>query len=162
MEGTVERLEIPYHEYRVIAHLLRAHVDEHGGRLKAMIAFGDQVVGGATYDIDLLEVVEGWEGKRYSEFSRSRHLPLRGTLRLYFLTPEVFENPSLIEDPDERQWVQSLLNRVRAAYEVIMDAPPGWVRGVLEPLAGVYSSLTAPPSGAVVFGDPYRLTRKGE
>jgi hypothetical protein len=162
LEESRQRPEISYHEYRVIAHLLRAHVDEHKTRLKAMIAFGDLVTRGDTFDIDLLEIVEGWEGTRFGQFSGPAHLPLRGKLRLYFLTPEVFQDPALIDDPAERVWVQDLLDRVRDGYEIIMEIPTGWVRRVLEPRQRVYSTLTAPPSGSVVFGDPYRLTLYGE
>jgi len=57
MEPSTERAEISYHEYRVIAHLLRAHVAEHQNRLRAMIAFGDLITGANAFDIDLLEVV---------------------------------------------------------------------------------------------------------
>src|SRR5207248_1895739 len=122
----------------------------------------DLVTRDDTFDIDLLEVVEGWEGKRFGEFAGSAQLPLRGRLRLYFLTPEVFRNPALIDDPEERRWVEDLLERMRAGYEIIMEIPPGWVRGVLDGQQPAYSTLTAPPSGSVQFEDPYRLTRRGE
>lgn len=159
MEQSTLRPEISYHEYRVIARLLRAHVDEHQNRLKAMIAFGDLVSRGDSFDIELLEIVQDWQGERFGQFSRSTDLPLRGDLRLYFLTPEVFTNPAVIKDAQERQWVEDLLNRVRAGYEIIMEIPAGWVRPVLDRQA-VDSTLTAPPSGSVQFTDPLRLTRK--
>jgi hypothetical protein len=162
MEAATQRQEISYHEYRVIAHLLRAHLKEHQNRLKAMIAFGDLVTRGDTFDIDVLEIVEGWEGTRFGRFSGPAELPLRGELRLYFLTPEVFENPVLIEDPEERRWVEDLLDRVRAGYEIITELPSGWVRSVLDRPEPRYSPLTPPPSGVVQFDDPYLLTRKGE
>lgn len=162
MEQSTQRPKISYHEYRVIAHLLRAHVEEHQHRLKAMIAFGDLVTRGDTSDINLLEVVEGWQGKRFGQFSGPAHLPLRGQLRLHFLTPEVFGNPALIEEIAERRWVEYLLDRVRAGYEVIMETTPGWGRSVLDHQPPVDPTLTGPPSGFIEMGDPYNLTRKGE
>jgi len=161
MEPNILRPEISYHEYRVIAHLLRAHVAEHQNRFKAMIAFGDLVSRGDTFDIEILEIVEGWEGKRFGQFAGPAHLPLRGELRLYFLTPTEFENPAVIEPVAERQWVEDLLRRVRAGYEIVMEVPAGWVHGVLDRQEPAYAALTAPPSGSMEFGDPYKLSQKG-
>ena len=36
-----DRYRIPYTEYRAIGRLLQAHVDVHGRRLRALVAFGD-------------------------------------------------------------------------------------------------------------------------
>jgi hypothetical protein len=161
MQENTERREIAYHEYRVIARLLRAHVDEYQDRVRAMVAFGDLVTSGDTFDIDLLEVVEGWEDRRFGRFSRSEDLPLRGELRLYFLTPQEFEDPSVIPEPEEQRWVVELLERVRRGYEVVMESPPGWARRVLDQIR-VYSTITAPPSGFLGDTDPFRLTRKAK
>jgi hypothetical protein len=157
MEPTASHPEIPYQEYRVIAHLLRAHVAQHGQHLQAMIAFGDLVTRGDTFDIDLLEIVEGWTGKRFGEFPGSIDLPLRGRLRLYFLTPEVFRDPERIEDREERQWVEDLLARVREGYEIIVEAPNGTASQVLHAPQGWISTFSGPPSGSVIFDDPYKL-----
>jgi hypothetical protein len=159
MQENTERHQISYHEYRVIARLLRAHVDEYQDRVKAMVAFGDLVTRGDTFDIDLLEVVEGWEEKRFGRFSRAEDLPLRGELRLYFLTPREFEDPSVIQVPEERKWVEELLERVRQGYEVVMESPPGWAPRVLD-RSRVHATFTPPPSGAIQDTDPFRLTTK--
>jgi hypothetical protein len=161
MQENTEQHEISYHEYRVIARLLRAHADEYRNRVKAMVAFGDLVTSGDTFDIDLLEVVEDWEDRRFGRFSRSEDLPLRGELRLYFLTPQEFENPSVIQEPEERRWVVELLERVRQGYEVVMESPLGWAQQVLE-RNRVNSTIAPPPSGFIEETDPFRLTRKGK
>jgi len=155
-----ERREIPYEEYRVITHLLRRHLEQYQDRLRAMVAFGDLLTQWDEFDIDLLEIIEGWDDKRFGQFSGQADPALRGKLRLYFLTPEEFENPAVIQEPGERKWVEDLLERVRQGYEVVTESPPGWVRRGLE-RARFSSTFTAPPSGSVEFTDPYTLTRKG-
>lgn len=159
MQENTEQGEISYHEYRIIARLLRAHVDVYQERVKAMVAFGDLVTGGDTFDIDLLEVVDGWEERRFGRFSRTEDLPLRGELRLYFLTPEEFKDPSVIPEPEEQRWVVELLARVRRGYEVVMESPPGWARRVLNQNR-VYATITPPPSGFLGDTDPFRLSKK--
>jgi hypothetical protein len=154
-----ERREIPYEEYRIIARLLQAHVDQYGDRLKAMIAFGDLLTQWDAFDIDLLEVIQGWEGKRFGEFSSAAEPALRGKLRLYLLTPEEIESPALIQEPEERKWVEQLLERVRQGYEIITESSQGWTQRVLE-RARFASTFAAPPSGSVEFADPYKLSAK--
>jgi hypothetical protein len=159
MQDSTELREISYHEYRIIARLLQAHVDQYGDRLKAMIAFGGLLTQWDVFDIDLLEVIQGWEGKRFGEFSAEADPALRGKLRLYFLTPEEFENPAIIGETEERKWVQELLERVRQGYRIITESPPEWAQRVLE-RARFASTFTAPPSGSVEFADPYKLSNK--
>jgi hypothetical protein len=159
MEENNQAREVPYHEYQIIADLLRAHTDAHEGRLKAVVAFGDVVTRGASYDIDLLEIVEGWNGARVAEFDSTADLPLRGKLRLYFSSPEDFQDPKRIEDPTERQWVEDLIERVRARHEVIVQARPGLVEAMLARTGRGRSAYTAPPSGSVTYTNPFDLTR---
>jgi hypothetical protein len=160
MEPNTPTSNISYHEYRVIAQILRDHVDEHQTRLRAMVAFGELVTQPGTVDIDLLEIVEGWHGKRFGAFSSSAELPLRGELRLYFLTPEEFADPTVIQELEERRWVEDLLRRVRQGYEVIMEIPPGYVQSVLE-RGRTVSTLTPPPSGATPTRTPFDFIRSG-
>jgi hypothetical protein len=160
MPVNTERREIPYFEYRVIADLLRAHVEQYGDRLKGMVVFGDLLTQWDAFDIELLEIIEGWEDNHFGEFAELPNLPMRGRLRLYFLTPEEFENPTSIQDSKERMWVEELLDRVREGYEIVTESPWGWVRQVLD--RGRYpSTFTAPPSGSVGFKDPLNLPKKG-
>ncbi len=115
-----EQVRIPYDEYKAIGELLRAHLKTHEGKLRAMVAFGDLVTRGSTFDIDLLEVVEGWQGPTSIAFGSSAELPLRGQLRLHLLTPKEFENPtSLTEFAKQR-----LMDRVQEGYNVIYEDPP--------------------------------------
>lgn len=115
-----ELARISYDEQRAIGSLLRAHLRTHKGQLRAMVAFGDLVTRGGTYDIDLLEVVEGWQGLPSIAFGSSADLPLRGLLRLYFLTPEEFEHPGKLVDASKRR----LMEQVQEGYTVIYEDPP--------------------------------------
>src|SRR4051794_36394434 len=124
---------IPYEEYRAIAQLLRAHVDEHKGKLRAMVAFGELVTGGDTYDIDLPEVVEDWKGSHYFEFGSTADLPLRGKLRLYFLRPEELVDPSRTEPKKDIPWTRALLERVREGYQILVEIPAGSISRILNP-----------------------------
>jgi hypothetical protein len=146
---------IPYEEYRAIGRLLRAHADAHGDRLRAVVAFGALVTTGQTYDIDLLEVVEGWQDGRVGEFKSSAALPLRGQLRLYFLTPRDFEEPAAIEEEKEQRWVEALLARVVQGYEIVLETPPGYARRALERERSGHN-LPPPPQGYVGWSDPLR------
>jgi len=122
-----EQIRIPYEEYKAIGELLRAHLKTHEGQLRAMIAFGDLVTAGNTFDIDLLEVVEGWQGQTAIVFSSSAELPLRGQLRLYLLTPEEFEHPDSVKRFSKKR----LMDRIREGYDVIYEDPPAYALDVL-------------------------------
>ena len=81
---------IPYQEYRAINELMGAHPQELKSNLKALVAFGEIVATGESQDINLLEIVAGWQGPRHVSYGSTTALPLRGRLHLYFLTPEEF------------------------------------------------------------------------
>ena len=115
---------IPYEEYKAINELMHAHLRTHNGKLRALIAFGEIVTRGGTFDIDLLEVVEGWRGEKSVTFSSSEALPLRGQLRLHLLTPEEFEEA----DGGMHLTEKRLLERVREGYEIVYEDPPGYAR----------------------------------
>src|SRR5687767_6238955 len=104
---------IPYPEYKAINEIVHAHAAEFGSKLRAIVAFGELLTTGDTYNIELLEIVEGWEGDRVAEFASSASLPSRGSIRMFFLTPSEFEQPAEIEDEKMRNWVQRVLDRVR-------------------------------------------------
>jgi hypothetical protein len=115
---------IPYEEYKAINELMHAHLRTHNGKLRALIAFGEIVTRGGTFDIDLLEVVEGWQGQSSVAFSSSEALPLRGQLRLYLLTPEEFEGRGGRMHFSKKR----LLDRVREGYDIVYEDPPGYAR----------------------------------
>lgn len=114
---------IPYQEYRAISELMNAHPPEMNSSLQALIAFGEIVVTGESYDINLLEVVDGWQGPRHVSYGSTEALPLRGRLNLYFLTPEEFEHPTDV--------VPALLTRVRQAYAILLEEPNDYAHQVL-------------------------------
>ena len=97
---------IPYQEYRAISDLMNAHPQEMNGSLRALIVFGEIVATGESHDINLLEVVDGWQGPRHVSYGSTEALPLHGRLHLYFLTPEEFEQPSP-EPVPEQPWSNS-------------------------------------------------------
>ena len=115
---------IPYFEYKVINELMHSHVEEFGDTLRAIIAFGPLVTGEDTFDIELLEVVDQWQGPDFLPFGSTSSLPMRGRLVLHFLSTEDFEN-LLQRDP------QGLSQNLRDGYRVIYEVPAGYVRHVL-------------------------------
>jgi hypothetical protein len=114
---------IPYQEYRAISDLVRAHLEAQNGRLKAVIVFGALVAGRESQDINLLEIVDGWDGPRHARFGSSTSLPLRGQLNLYFLLPSEFESPDTSPLPGETFSSAELLSRVRNAYAILLEKP---------------------------------------
>jgi hypothetical protein len=146
---------IPYIEYRTIWNLVQAHIEEYEGRLRAAVAFGPLVSAGFPNDIELLEVVDDWEGPMLQSFTGSAALPLRTQLRLYILPSEEFQHPESITDPEERRWVEELVNQVAEEHELIWENPVLFARRVLTLQRGT-STLNTPPSGSVIGGDPLR------
>ena len=122
---------IAYEEYRAIAQLRRLHPEAHGGQLRALIVFGDLVATGQSYDINLLEVVEGWEGPRHVSFGSTSDLPLRGQLHLYFLLPSEFERPSGAPVPSHTWSSADLLAQVRRAYAIMLEAPNDYAASIM-------------------------------
>lgn len=122
---------IDYEEYRAINQLRRFHPGAHGEKLRALIVFGDLVSTGQSYDINLLEVVEGWEGPRHVSFGSTNDLPLRGQLHLYFLLPSEFERPSGASVPGQSWSSADLLTQFRRAYAVMLEEPNDYASGVM-------------------------------
>lgn len=141
---------IPYEEFRAINKVLDAHSASYGDRLCAAVAFGGLLTGGLSYDIDLLEVIEGWDSShgRIGIYESSPELPLRGQLRLYILTPEEFADPQSIADEMERRWVRDLLAQVLQGYDILQESPLGFAQRVLTPGQWI-STLNPPPSGRI-------------
>ena len=138
---------IPYEEYKAITELMHAHVRTHEGQLRAMVAFGDILTRGGTYDIDLLEVVEDWQGPKSVVFASSPELSLRGQLRLHLLTPEEFEDG--VGRPGAAS--QGLMARVREGYDIIYESPAGYVRNLFA--QGVRYGLSSNPLDFLVAGN---------
>ncbi len=126
-----ETIKIPYDEYRAIGELFRAHLKTHEKQLRAMIAFGPLVTRGGTFDIDLLEVVDGWKEPSVVTFRSTAALPLRGLLRLHILPTQDFEQPGRIRDAETRLLRNDIFARVQQGYEVIYENPFGSVAKVL-------------------------------
>ena len=128
---------IPYQEYRAINELMRAHPQELKGSLKALIAFGEIVETGESQDINLLEVVAGWQGPRHVSYGSTAALPLRGRLHLYFLTPDEFEQPHPEPVPGQPWSSAQLLSRVRPAYAILLEEPYEYAHTIMAGLEGV-------------------------
>ncbi len=126
-----ETVRIPYDEYRAIGELFRAHLKTHEKQLRAMIAFGPLVTRGGTFDIDLLEVVDGWKEPSTITFRSTAALPLRGLLRLNILSTQDFEQPGKIEDAGTRLLRNDIFARIQQGYEVIHEHPFGSVAKIL-------------------------------
>ncbi len=122
---------IPYLEYRVIGRLLDAQPQAVNGQLRALIAFGELVATGNSYDLNLLEVVTGWQGPRSVSYGSTEALPLRGRLNLYFLTPEEFEHPAAAAPAGQTIPSLTLLRQVQPAYAVLLENPSDYANQVL-------------------------------
>jgi len=149
---------IPYTEYKAIGTLAHAHFDAHKENLRTIVAFGALVTAGNTYDIDLLEVVDGWRGASLVEFTSTAELPLRGRLRLYLLSSEDFETPYEIIDTEQKQWVIDLIKQVYEGYDVIMQSPPSYATHILEQKLPPAPPLT---NISVRGGNPLQLLEFG-
>ncbi len=125
---------IPYQEYRAISELLGANSKEIDRSLRAAIVFGEIVATGDSEDINLLEVIAGWQGPRYVSYGSTDALPLRGRLNLYFLTPEEFEQPSPGPVPGQEWSSAQLLSRVRPAYAILRETPYEYARRLMRTL----------------------------
>ena len=147
---------IPYIEFGAINQLMREHPAAHQNKLRAMIVFGSLVASGSPYNINLLEVVEGWEGPRHVSFTNTPALPLRGRLELYFLRPEEFEHPSSKPLPDKEWSSADLLTRVRNAYTILTEDPANYASKIM----ARYEDAVSLSDTEVSSGDPISFIRQ--
>ncbi len=126
-----ETVRLPYEEYRAIGELFRAHLKAHEKQIRAVVAFGPLVTRGDTYDIDLLEVVDDWQGLPSVTFSSTAALPLRGLLRLNVLSTQDFEKSGQARNPNMKRFSKKILGQLQQGYEIIYENPFGLVRRVL-------------------------------
>ncbi len=140
---------ISYFEYKVINELMHSHVEEFGNDLRAIIAFGPLVTGGETFDIELLEVVNQWQGPEFMPFSSTSSLPMRGRLLLHFLSTADFEN-LLKRD------AQNLVNLLAKGYKIIYEVPAGYARHILMHTLGTDENPSGRKHFAGVNSDPRR------
>ena len=136
---------IPYFELKVINELMHSHVEEFGDTLRAIIAFGPLVTGQDTFDIELLEVVDQWQGPERLPFGSTSSLPLRGRLVLNFLSTDGFE--SLL-----RRESQDMVRALGEGYKVIYEVPAGYVHHILMHTFGTVEN----PINDERFSDPRR------
>ena len=147
---------IPLRELDVMLDLIEAHQEIHSEKLYAVIAFGDILSDDYSYDIDLLEVVKDWEGPRSATFASSEQLPLRGTLRLYFLKPEEFEDPNSIQEEMLRNWTKTLLKTVQQAHDILFSRTPKYVENSLS-LSKALAFDRPPDFNKPTIKDPFKL-----
>ena len=150
---------IPYREFDTLAKLIEAHLRDEKNKLRAAIAFGDILTDETSHDVDLLEVFDAWQGMPYAEFDSSADLPLRGKLRLYFLSSEDFENPNAIKDEARRNWTKELLQIVWQAREVIISSPLNYVESALSPVKLLTFDAPKPEPNASPITNPYKLSQ---
>ena len=152
-----ETRPIPYFEYQAINQIIHAHADksQFGDGLRAVIAFGDLVTRGDTFDIALLEVADTL-GEAYSrEYESTASLALRGKMFLYFLPITEFEQAALPSAPEHNR---ALLERVLAGYEIVYETPVGYARDCLRQARQDLNALPAQP-GLDPF-QPFALSHK--
>ncbi len=125
MAYDIGRGNISYFEYKAINELMHSHSAEFGKDFRAMIVFGPLLAGQETFDIDLLEVVDNWQGPEHLSYASTESLPLRGTLRLHFLSSSAFEN--LVSQQNKE-----LLDILREGYKIVYEVPAGYAREVLK------------------------------
>ena len=150
---------IPYREFDALAKLIEAHLRDEKNNLRAAIAFGDILTDETSHDIDLLEVFDTWQGMPYAEFDSSSALPLRGKLRLYFLSSEEFENPNSIKDEARKNWTKELLRIVRQAREVIISSPLNYVEAALSSVKHLTFDAPKPAPNLAPIVNPYKLSQ---
>ncbi|HIE26278.1 TPA: hypothetical protein EYP66_03220 [Candidatus Poribacteria bacterium] len=82
-------------EHLTVNKLIETHRKLHKDKLVAAVIYGPLAKGESTGDIDILEIVEGWQKAEVNpeaiNFGIARELLQRGELRLLFLAPEELE-----------------------------------------------------------------------
>ncbi len=132
---------ISYFEYKAINELMHSHSAEFGEDLRAIIVFGPLLTAQNTFDtdlfdIDLLEVINNWQGPEHLSYSSTESLPLRGTLRLNFLSSSDFESLTTQTNP-------VLVDKLREGYKIVYEVPAGYARRILAQGLTTNTRLTA-------------------
>jgi hypothetical protein len=154
------QVSIPYPELRAVNRLVQRHREAFGDRLREARVFGPLATDGdpldaRRLDIDLLEIVDDFRGHRFGRFTSTPDLPLRGELRLYFLSPEDVADPGAVEPPEDRSFVQQVLGRVEEGSVVVYSRPSRDSRQ--SDWARTGAAILEPPSGAIQSSDPLDL-----
>lgn len=123
---------IPAYDFHAINVTIQARIKAYGDALRAYIVFGQLVETGLSNTIEILEVIEGWEGPRRASFASTPELPLSGRLTIYFLRPEEFERPTSDLLFGETFSSYELLNRVERAYTILTEKPMNYAWNVME------------------------------
>jgi hypothetical protein len=130
VDAAKTQYEISYFEYKVINELMHSHSKELGESLRAIIVFGALKTAGGTFDIELLEVIDGWQGPPQMQSASSAELPMRGRLYLSFVSAQDFE--AICSHPAQQKGTLSeLLKRVLEGYEIVYEVPTGYARQLL-------------------------------
>ncbi len=153
MNAGVNTHEIPYFEYKAINSLVHSHVEELGTGLRAIIVFGALKTVGETYDIELLEVVDDWQGLPKYQAGSTSDFPMRGKLYMDFLPSGDFDKVGL---GPESQQTQELIDKVLRGYEIVYEVPTGYARHILRRAQESRESL----AGGERLADPRRLLTK--
>ncbi|HEY3330701.1 MAG TPA: hypothetical protein VGK19_11805 [Capsulimonadaceae bacterium] len=117
---------IPGYENNAIVKLTAEHSQALGDKLRAVVVFGPLLSDNGSLNIDMLEVVDDWDGPGAVSFASTNELPLRGDLTIYFVKRQDIEDPHGIEDASHKNWLIDILDEVRKAYMVVVDYPMGY------------------------------------
>ena len=126
----------------------------------AIIAFGKLKTEGGTFDIELLEVIDGWQGPARFQSESSADLPMRGKIYFHFMSSADFErealrNPSGARAGDggeDQKEADDLLAQVLEGYEIIYQVPAGYVRELFSAVRAAQQSQ----AGGIFLSDPRR------
>lgn len=152
MSGENSLNEIPYTEYHIIGQVVRGHLEEFKDALRAVIAFGPLKTSGHTHDIDLLEVIENWQGPLRFQAESSETLPMYGKLYLNVISLDDFQLNAAPRSSD----VEELFERVMQGYEIIYEHPTGFARDNL-----ATSAMQKQRRGGALLANPMFLPVAG-
>ncbi|MBC8230540.1 hypothetical protein H8E77_13415 [bacterium] len=114
-------------EYLIVNKLIETHRKLHKDKLAAAVVYGPLAKGESTGDIDILEIVEGWQKAEVNpdaiNFGVARELLQRGKLRLLFLAPEEIERLA--------EQFHPIIVGIAEDYEVCFDKRGNYVEKLL-------------------------------
>jgi len=126
MGNTEKELQTNF-EYLIVNELIETHRKVHKDKFVAAIVYGPLARRESTGDIDILEIVEGWQKAEVNpdaiDFGVARELLQRGKLRLLLLSPEDLERLA--------EQFHPVIVGIAEYYEVCFDKRGNYVERLL-------------------------------